>query len=129
MTCWLYPLVSMPIVQLPLGVSPCPEGPTARGYGEDPLFILEYRGYIGILGTILGYMGGCQNCGPFLGTLNIRGRITIGTQKGTIILTTNHIRIMENQMETTILANPTEQFVRASSLQLHLLIRVASNIL
>ena len=28
-----------------------------------------------------GYMGGCQNYGPFLGTLNIRGRIIIGTQK------------------------------------------------
>ena len=27
-------------------------------------------------------MGGCQNYGPFLGTLNIRGRIIIGTQKG-----------------------------------------------
>ena len=38
-------------------------------------------------------MGGCQNYGPFLGTLNIRGRIIIGTQKGTIILTTTHIGI------------------------------------
>ena len=38
-----------------------------------------------------GYMGGCQNYGPFLGTLNIRGRIIIGTQKGTIILTTSHM--------------------------------------
>ena len=28
---------------------------------------------------------------PFLGTLNIRGRIIIGIQKGTIILTTTHI--------------------------------------
>ena len=27
------------------------------------------------------YMGGCQNYGPFLGTLNIRGRIIIGTPK------------------------------------------------
>ena len=36
-------------------------------------------------------MGGCQNYGPFLGTLNIKGRIIIGTQKGTIILTTTHI--------------------------------------
>ena len=27
-------------------------------------------------------MGGCQNYGPFLGTLNIRGRIIIGTKKG-----------------------------------------------
>ena len=32
-------------------------------------------------------MGGCQNYGPFLGALNIRCRIIIGTQKGTIILT------------------------------------------
>ena len=38
------------------------------------------------------HMGGCQNYGPFLGTLNIRGRIIIGIQKGTIILTTKHIR-------------------------------------
>ena len=33
-------------------------------------------------------MGGCQNYGPFLGTLNIRCCIKIGTQKGAIILTT-----------------------------------------
>ena len=37
------------------------------------------------------YMGDCQNYGPFLGTLNIRCRIRIGTQKGTITLTTTHI--------------------------------------
>ena len=36
-------------------------------------------------------MGGYQNYGPFLGTLNTRGRIIIGIQKGTIILTTTHI--------------------------------------
>ena len=36
-------------------------------------------------------VGGCQNYGPFLGTLNIRGRIILGIQKGTIILTTNHV--------------------------------------
>ena len=35
-------------------------------------------------------MGGFQNYGPFLGTLNIRCRIT-GIQKGTIILTTTHM--------------------------------------
>ena len=28
-------------------------------------------------------MGGCQNYGPFLGTLSIRCRIIIGSQKGT----------------------------------------------
>ena len=36
-------------------------------------------------------MGGCQNYGPFLGTLNIRYRIIIRTQKGTLILTTTQM--------------------------------------
>ena len=36
-------------------------------------------------------MGGGQNDGPFLGTLNIRCRIIMGIQKRTIILTTTHI--------------------------------------
>ena len=38
------------------------------------------------------YMGGCQNYGPFLGTLNMRCRTVLGTQKGTITLTTTHIK-------------------------------------
>ena len=38
-------------------------------------------------------MGGCQNYDPFLGTLNIRCRILIGLQNGTIILTTTHMVI------------------------------------
>ena len=42
-------------------------------------------GYIGIIG----YMGGCQNYGPFLDPLNIRCRIIIGIQKGTIL--DNHL--------------------------------------
>ena len=33
-------------------------------------------------------MGGCQNYGPCLGTLNNRCRSIIGTQTGTMILTT-----------------------------------------
>ena len=36
-------------------------------------------------------MGSCQNYGPFLGTLNNRCRTIIGTQQGTIILTTTQI--------------------------------------
>ena len=36
-------------------------------------------------------MGGYQKYGPFLGTLNIRCRTRIETQKGTIILTSTHI--------------------------------------
>ena len=64
-------------------------------------FILGlYSGYIGVIWgimekkmetTITGYMGGCQNYAPFLGALNIRCRTIIGTQKGTIILTTTHV--------------------------------------
>ena len=38
-------------------------------------------------------VGGCQNYGPFLGTLNIRCRITVGIQKGIIILTTIHVKM------------------------------------
>ena len=38
------------------------------------------------------YMGSCQNYGPFWGTLNNRCRIIIRTQKGTIILTTTHLK-------------------------------------
>ena len=47
-------------------------------------------------------MGGCQNWGPFLGTLNIRCRIIVGIQKRTIILTTTHMGIMDKNMETTV---------------------------
>ena len=36
------------------------------------------------------HLGGCQNYGPSLGPLNIRCRIIMGIQKGTIILTTTH---------------------------------------
>ena len=41
------------------------------------------------------HMGGCQNYDPFWGTINIRCRIIIGTQKGTIILTTTHILVTQ----------------------------------
>ena len=37
-------------------------------------------------------MGGCQNYGPFLGTLNIRGRIIMGTPQRIIILTTTQMK-------------------------------------
>ena len=43
-------------------------------------------------------MGSCQNYGPFLGTLNNRCRIILGTQKGTIILTTTHTMILKYGM-------------------------------
>ena len=36
-------------------------------------------------------MGSCQNYCPYLGILNIRCRIIVRTQKGTLILTTTHI--------------------------------------
>ena len=60
--------------------------------GKWGIHIWGYTGpRSGIRGYVYMYMGACQNCGLFLGTLNIRGRITIGIQKGTIILTTTHI--------------------------------------
>ena len=37
------------------------------------------------------HLGSCQNYGPFLGTLNIRCRIIIRTQKGTLFLTTTDL--------------------------------------
>ena len=36
-------------------------------------------------------MGSCQNYGPCLGTLNIRCRIILRTQEGTVILTTTEV--------------------------------------
>ena len=39
------------------------------------------------------YMDSCQNRGPFLGTLHNRCRNILGTPKGTIILTTTHIKL------------------------------------
>ena len=44
-----------------------------------------------MFGSIYVYMGGCQNYGPSLGTLNIRCRIIIVIPEGTIILTTTHM--------------------------------------
>ena len=43
--------------------------------------------------TMMGSMGGCQNYGPFLSTLNIRCRIITGIQKATITLTTTHVHL------------------------------------
>ena len=48
-----------------------------------------------ILGLDRDYLGGCQNYGPLLGTLNIRCRTIIGIRKGTMILTTTHIRVLK----------------------------------
>ena len=39
------------------------------------------------------HVGGCQNYRPLLGSLNIRCRIILRTQKGTIILTTSHVHM------------------------------------
>ena len=46
-----------------------------------------------ILLEIYTYMGGCQNYDPFWGTLNSRCRIIVGIHKGTIILTTIHMKL------------------------------------
>ena len=37
------------------------------------------------------HLGGCQNHGPFFGTLDMRCRIRRGIQKGTMILTTTYL--------------------------------------
>ena len=52
---------------------------------------IEFRTRVDLDILLKYYMDGCQNYGPFLDTLNIRGRIIIGTQKGPIILTSPHI--------------------------------------
>ena len=57
-------------------------------------------------------MGGCQNYGPLLGTLNIRGRLIIGTQKGTIILTTTHIAFEARAWVAMIEAPSTIKWAR-----------------
>ena len=45
------------------------------------------------------YMGGCQNQGPVLGPLNTRCRVILRTQRGTIILTTTHIVVIDYQLD------------------------------
>ena len=42
------------------------------------------------------HMGGCQNYGPLFGTLNIRCRMIIRTQQGTLILTTTHMTLLRD---------------------------------
>ena len=51
------------------------------------------------------HMGGCQNFGPFLGTLHIRCRIILGIQRGTRILTTTH---MDSRKGVRILGNSSK---------------------
>ena len=64
----------------------------AAGPGAQFLEPAADRIWVGTLLVVwLSHVGGCQNYGPCLGTLNIRCRIIIRTQKGTIILTTTHM--------------------------------------
>ena len=53
------------------------------------------------------HMGGCQNYDPFWGTLNIRCRIIIWIQKGTLILTATHMSFqpllpLESELESEL---------------------------
>ena len=57
------------------------------------------------VGMLFSYMGGCQNHGPFLGTLNIRCRIVIGNQKGTIILTTTRMWVAQVREKWSLAAS------------------------
>ena len=54
-------------------------------------------------------MGGCQNYGPFLGTLNIRCRTIMGAQKGTIILTTTQMRPLHRRCRTARKLHPMQR--------------------
>ena len=56
-------------------------------------------------------MGGCENYGPSLGTLNIRCRILIGVQKQTIILATAHMGICHNRDPLLVDPRKTEPLV------------------
>ena len=81
-----------------------------------------------------GYMGGCQNYDPFLGTPNNRCRIIIGIQKGIVILTTTHMivaLVLEQlvqhavmmrpvQLEAAVAANTNAAFVAPTRLLLFL---------
>ena len=49
-----------------------------------------------------GYVGGCQDYGPFLDPCFNTAPNIKGTQKGTRILTTAHISIMEKKMESAL---------------------------
>ena len=54
------------------------------------------------------HKGGCQDYGPFFWviTLNIRRRIRIGIQKGTIILTTAHTGHMKPKLTGSTCPDP-----------------------
>ena len=58
------------------------------------------------------YMGDCQNYGPFLDTLNIRCRIIIGIQKGTINLTTTHISMLTPPPRTNLAMFQNSQILK-----------------
>ena len=55
-------------------------------------------------------MGGYQNYGPLLGRLNTRCRVTVRTQKGTMLLTATPMRIVETKIPLTfeVQANPNK---------------------
>ena len=72
-----------------------PTGPSAQRFKDDLEGQWDFVSRLGAARVSISFRGGIrvvrQNDGPFLGTLNIRCRIIIGTQKGTIILTTTHM--------------------------------------
>ena len=53
-------------------------------------------------------MGGCQNYDPFLGSLHIRCRIIFRIQKGTIILTTTHMRVCCSELVCMLMAHEVD---------------------
>ena len=74
-------------------MNPKPLSPR-RLNGRVPIVSQGCKGGIWVGGIIPNKSpyGCCQNYGTFLGTLNNRCRIIIGTPKGTINLTTTHMQ-------------------------------------
>ena len=57
------------------------------------------------------HRGGCQNYGPFWGTLNIRCRVIIRTPKGTRILTITHIYYLYPKCPCTQVVYTSPQYL------------------
>ena len=74
-------------------------GLMVQGFGQgDPAITSPTRWSLLSFGSA--NMGGCQNYGPFLGTLKIRCRIIMGIQKRIIILTTTHMKQPKSSCDT-----------------------------
>ena len=60
---------------------------------------------------VVNHVGGCQNYDPFWGTRNIRCRMIMGIQKGTIILTTTHVKLRQLRFVLSTVSKHTTSVV------------------